>query len=82
MRLQDQLDQRKAHFESSAPAGTLKIMHQATADLQQSSILDSALKQGDTSPAFSLPGADGSLVDTKTLLQQGSLVINFFRGDW
>jgi peroxiredoxin len=41
-----------------------------------------ALKPGDAIPAFLLPDAEGRLVASDDLLARGSLVINFFRGNW
>ena len=41
-----------------------------------------ALKAGDAIPAFLLPDAEGRLVASDDLLARGSLVINFFRGNW
>ncbi len=82
MRLQDQLDQRKAHFESSAPADILKVMHGATQDLTNSDILSQALNSGDQAPLFSLPDANGQDVSLKDLNKNGPVVINFFRGGW
>lgn len=82
MRLQDQLDQRRAHFESGAPADVLKIMHTATDELSQSDILTKVLKIGDTAPGFSLSGPDNQTVTSKELLAKGPLVLHFFRGGW
>lgn len=82
MRLQDQLDQRRAHFESGAPADVLKIMHKATDELTQSDILTGVLKNGDTAPEFSLLNQDSETVNSSDLLSNGPVVIQFYRGGW
>ncbi len=37
---------------------------------------------GDTAPQFSLPNAKGETVDLTALLQQGPVVLTFYRGVW
>ena len=82
MRLQDQLDQRRANFESGVPEQTLKVMHTATQSLTDSNILTRVLKKGEKAPFFTLSGPDTENVSTKALLEKGPLVVNFFRGSW
>ncbi len=40
------------------------------------------LKQGDKAPEFSLPNATGKSIALSTLLQQGPVVVTFYRGVW
>ena len=82
MRLQDQLDQRRAHFESGAPAEVLKVMHTATKELTESGIAGNALKTGDNAPGFSLTDQTGNEVSLDSFIKTGPLVIQFFRGNW
>ncbi|MFH2058264.1 MAG: hypothetical protein ABIJ59_05125 [Pseudomonadota bacterium] len=82
MSLQDKLDQRRIKFENSAPADVLNIMHKATNDLGDSGIIESVLKKGGEAPEFSLPDQTGNRISSATLLKNGPLVINFFRGGW
>lgn len=37
---------------------------------------------GDPAPAFSLPNATGTLINSSNLLKKGSLVLTFYRGEW
>lgn len=39
-------------------------------------------KTGDKAPIFSLPNAVGKTINLKDLLQQGSVVLTFYRGTW
>jgi peroxiredoxin len=41
-----------------------------------------ALRARDPMPAFLLPSAEGSLIDSADLLADSPLVVTFFRGDW
>ncbi len=50
--------------------------------LREKNVLDRALKVGDPAPAFSLPDSQGEVVDSRTLLAQGPLVVLFYRGKW
>ena len=85
--LQERLDEFKTTFESgappyNAPREAIETMHRATADLKASCIESRALKVGDHAPAFSLFNQDHVLVSSENLLQQGPLVVSFFRGHW
>jgi peroxiredoxin len=44
--------------------------------------MSKTLKVGDQFPDFSLPNAKGVLIDSKTLLKEGALVVAFYRGGW
>jgi glycerol uptake facilitator-like aquaporin len=85
--LQQRLDEFKAIFESgappyNAPREAIERMHRATAELKASSVVSRALKIDDRVPAFSLFNQDHVLVSLKTLLQDGPVVVSFFRGHW
>ena len=85
--LQDRLDEFKKAFESGAPPynaphEAIETMHRATAELMASGIEDRALKVGDRAPSFTLFNQDHVQVSSANLLQQGPLVVSFFRGHW
>ena len=82
MRLQDKLNDLKEQFLSTAPPETVAVMQKATEELSNSGIMDRVLKPGEVAPSFSLPDANGNLVNSETLLGRGSLVICFYRGVW
>lgn len=50
--------------------------------VRASGTVDSALKNGDSAPDFTLPDAFGNRVSLKTLLAKGPVVISFYRGEW
>lgn len=82
MGLQEQLDQQKRSTINKASPEILQIMAQATTDLKTSGIENQALKAGDNAPDFTLPNAKEEPVTMKSLLRDGPLVINFYRGGW
>lgn len=85
--LQDRLDEFKKSFESGAapyktPPEAVAAMHRATAELKGSGAEGRALKVGDPAPRFTLLNQDGLGVSSTDLLDQGPLVVTFFRGHW
>ena len=85
--LQSRLDEFKKAFESggppyNAPHDVIEKMHRATAELKASGIEGRALKVGDRAPGFRLFNQDHVEVSSADLLNQGPLVVSFFRGHW
>lgn len=75
----------KEHADESAakfPDATKQIMRNAIDELSESQLISKALKRGDHFPLFTLPNAKGLEIDSKTLLEGGSLVVAFYRGGW
>jgi peroxiredoxin len=50
--------------------------------LKRSGVCDQALRTGAQASEFVLPDSDGRLVSSRDLLDQGPMVLSFFRGDW
>lgn len=82
MTLQEQPDELRQRSAIGRAAETRAILHRATEDARRSGILARMLRAGDTAPEFALPNANGSLVSSKQLLGQRSLVVSFYRGRW
>ncbi len=85
--LQERLDEFKKSFDSgappyNAPREAIEAMHRATAELKATGIEARALNVGDRAPSFTLFNQDQVQVDSADLLQQGPLVVSFFRGHW
>jgi hypothetical protein len=66
----------------NAPKEALEIMHRATEDLRNSTIMDGVVKAGDTAPKFELLNSAEKLVRLEDLLAEGPLVLSFYRGKW
>jgi peroxiredoxin len=55
---------------------------EALAELNRTGFLQNAIKEGDQFPDFVLPNAEGRLISLGSLLQHGSIIISFYRGEW
>jgi peroxiredoxin len=64
------------------PKPALKIMDAAMAELENNAVASRALKPGDIAPDFILPDVDGRSVRLYTELEQGPVVLVFYRGGW
>jgi peroxiredoxin len=63
--------------------GRMRQVYTALAEhLERSEAAKHALKVGDTLPEFVLPNAEGKLISSRGLLQDGPVVVSFFRGEW
>lgn len=82
MSLQEQLQQQKAQTAQKASPEILATMGKATTDLKASGIENRALGVGDEAPGFSLPNAHGKQVSLSSLLANGPVVLNIYRGGW
>ncbi|MEO1593154.1 MAG: peroxiredoxin-like family protein [Cyanobacteria bacterium J06632_22] len=80
--LTDHIQAYRASFRETVDQATQDVMKTATAALAATGIASNALTVGDTAPDFALPNAVGTTVRLSDLLQQGPVVINFYRGEW
>ena len=82
MKLQDSLAKLKLRIEGNMPSDHLRIMHQATRDLEASDLASRILKVGDSAPLFRLLNQDEQVVSMEEILKGQSLLITFYRGLW
>ena len=82
MGLQEKLDAYKEGMVKKAPKEALEVMHRATEDLRNSSIMEGIIKVGDRAPEFELQNAAGKPIRLKDLLSESPLVLSFYRGKW
>ena len=82
MSLTAQLQTQKTQFLAQVPTETAGTMGQATQDLIQSGIVDRSIAVGQAAPNFKLPNVTGHQIELQALLQQGPVVISFYRGQW
>lgn len=80
--LQQELAELQAQAADQMDPQVLQQLHDDTAALVQSGIAEHGLKEGMQAPDFTLPDATGEHVSLSHLLQQGPVVITFYRGDW
>ncbi len=82
MTLTQDLANLAAQNADRIPAEAQAVMAQAADDIAQLGLEDKSLKTGDRLPEFTLSNAVGKSVNISNLLQQGPLVIAFYRGGW
>ncbi|MGA8830386.1 MAG: hypothetical protein ACLQT6_17300 [Desulfomonilaceae bacterium] len=82
MSLNKILERWKAASRKIIPPDKLLIMDRAQAELSESGISESCLREGDLAPKFELPNATGHTVSLESLLLKGPLVLSFYRGGW
>ncbi|HZC43283.1 MAG TPA: peroxiredoxin-like family protein [Acidobacteriaceae bacterium] len=80
--LQDQLDQISEQTRNLVQPERLQPSENAVSELFASGIEQQILPVGSFAPEFSLPDANGRIVNSADLLALGPVVVNFFRGRW
>ena len=80
--LQEQLEELTSKLGALVPAQRIAAIDRAIAELKNSGIAASALKEGDKGPTFELPDGDGRTWRSEDFLSHGPLVIVFYRGRW
>ena len=82
MTLKAELEQQLAKFKQRASSELARTLQDGVDELAASGIADGAVKEGEVAPDFTLPNARGSLVALSALLEQGPVVLSFYRGGW
>jgi hypothetical protein len=82
MSLQKKMNALNEKLLLDIPKEAVAIMHRATEELKNSNIMDTILRPGDKVPEFFLKNAEGNTISSKSLLEKGKLIINFYRGKW
>ena len=80
--LKSKLERLKERIEGGTSAKFLKIMHNATRELEQSGIAQRVIGTGASAPMFELDDQHGNLRKADDFLAQGPLVLTFYRGFW
>ncbi len=78
-------DALKAHADQSAqkiPQSLQTVMKTATKELDESGILELALKTGDQIPEITLPNSMGNQISIQNILKDKNIVLTFYRGGW
>lgn len=82
MSLTQDLVQLSTQIQEKLPDEAKAVMAKAGTEVAQLGIEDKSLKTGDRVPEVVLPNAVGKTVALQTALQQGPVVIAFYRGGW
>jgi hypothetical protein len=80
--LQAKLDERNQQFAERAPAEMIALFDSGVDSVRLSGVLETAVNTGDTIPLFSLPDPRGDTVSIANLLDDGPVVITWYRGNW
>ena len=80
--LQVVLEEKKNQFEQRASAEVIKTFNEGVQAVATSGAMESALNVGDTAPDFTLPNATGEEVKLSGLLQDGPVILIWYRGGW
>lgn len=82
MNLKRQLMKIKEASSKEISQDIIDILKEAVEKNALNEIENKALKVGDKFPDFALKNAVGERIDSSDLLEDGPLVINFYRGGW
>lgn len=82
MSLKQDIERMQQEMLPQIPGEILDKFVSATEELVRSGIAERCLKEGEQAPSFSLPNAVGEMIRSDELLEKGSIVINFYRGNW
>ena len=77
-----QLEARVARFKEMAPPDRIAAAEGAIAEIAASGILEKAVKKGDKAPDFTLPNAIGESVNLYAALENGPVILTWYRGSW
>jgi peroxiredoxin len=80
--LKDEIQKMQEAMLPQIPGDVLKLILGKTEELVNSGIAERTLTEGDEIPQINLPNAVGKTIDVNSLLKEGPLVINFYRGAW
>ena len=80
--LKSMLDEKKKNFELNADDYKKKIYKEGIESVENSGILDKALKVGDLAPNFKLNNALGKPVELYQYLKKGKVVLTWYRDGW
>lgn len=77
-----QLAERKAAFEASAEPTVRELYEGAIAELRASGVVEGAKQVGEEAPNFILPDAFGGTTSLLGMLDDGPVVLLWYRGGW
>lgn len=80
--LTKQLAEVQQNVKQNVPAEIYSTMIDETEKLKATGIEGEAIQNGETAPDFTLPNHLGENINLSVLLQEGPLVVSFYRGGW
>lgn len=80
--LKDRIAEFTSTIAAHVPPGVLSTLAAELRKLADSGIAKAALQTGAVAPEFLLPDARGGTVRLSSLLQNGPVIVTFYRGGW
>jgi len=80
--LSEKLDAKKKNFEQKADDEVKRIYAEGIQAIVDAGVLDNAMKVGDIAPNFTLKNAAGEDVSLESRLDEGPVVLVWYRGGW
>jgi peroxiredoxin len=80
--LKQQIAGLQQQLSRDMPAETVRTLQRATASLKETGIEQLVPVVGDRFPRFTLPNAMSGAISSEGLLEEGPLVVVFYRGGW
>ncbi len=80
--LSEQIEQTVSDFMGSLPEDDRQKTMGSFQKLHASTTADGAVSAGDTAPDFVLPNAQNDSIHLYTMLNNGPVVLSFYRGGW
>jgi len=80
--LESQLQERQKASGAKSDAATKTAYAAGIQSVQDSGVTDKAVQVGQKAPDFELKNAKGETVRLSTLLEQGPVVLTWYRGGW
>lgn len=80
--LQSQLEARKEAFVENTPAELIEMIAEGNKQVTASGVVENAKQVGDRAPDFTLKNADGKDVSLSSLLEDGPVILLWYRGGW
>lgn len=80
--LNEQIRKTIHMFRENLPAEMSTLIEQGAGEISAMDIIERALQRGDKVPAFELTDHNGDKKSLNTYLEQGPVVLTFYRGAW
>lgn len=81
-KLEQQFNELNENLANQLPTEVLEVFGKSIQDLKGRNIEDGSFHLGDKFPDFSLPNTNDKKIALKELLENGKVIIAFFRGSW
>jgi hypothetical protein len=82
MELNDELDALLVRKLAESSAEFTSAMSASQKIIRDSRVIETALREGEVFPDFSLPDSTGAIVQWADLLTLGPLIVSYYRGQW